>query len=96
MLALIVSAADQRALFWYPRQMMKYLLLLVLFAVLWWVWKKRAGLPPPGAGPDSPLPERMVRCAHCGVHLPESDGVVDGKDYFCNDAHRQAARKSTQ
>ena len=34
-------------------------------------------------------PENMVRCAHCGLHLPEGEAVktVDGYRY-CTAAHR--------
>ncbi|WP_240494540.1 PP0621 family protein [Azonexus hydrophilus] len=71
--------------------MLKYLLLLILALVVWWAWKKRAELPPAAETPP-PLPERMVRCAHCGVHLPESDALADGDRHFCNEAHRRAAQ----
>ena len=37
-----------------------------------------------------PEPEDMVRCAHCGVHLPVSESVRDGELYFCSAAHRDA------
>jgi uncharacterized protein len=37
--------------------------------------------------------EDMVRCAHCGVHLPVSESVRDGELYFCSPAHRDAHRK---
>jgi uncharacterized protein len=69
---------------------MKFLLLLVLLGVVWWAWKKRAAVPPPAARPD-PLAENMVVCAHCGVLLPESDGVAADGQFYCSEAHRQAA-----
>lgn len=72
--------------------MMKYLLLLIFFAIVWWAWKKRS-VPPPTDAPSAAPVERMVTCAHCGVHLPESDALADGEQYFCNPAHRQAARR---
>jgi len=31
--------------------------------------------------------EDMVRCAHCGVHLPESESIVNEGDFFCSDKH---------
>ncbi len=37
-------------------------------------------------------PEDMVRCAHCGVHLPVSESVRDGDAYYCSAAHRDAHR----
>lgn len=37
--------------------------------------------------------EDMVRCAHCGVHLPVSESVREGDLYFCSVAHRDAHKK---
>jgi uncharacterized protein len=72
---------------------MKYLLLLALIVVIWWTWKKRSALPPDdGEVRREPDPEKMVVCAHCGVHLPESDSIADGQANYCNAAHRDAAR----
>lgn len=34
-------------------------------------------------------PERIIACAHCGVHLPESEGVHAGGRFFCSDEHRR-------
>lgn len=34
--------------------------------------------------------EHIVECAHCGVHVPETDGVRDGRHFFCCEAHRLA------
>ncbi len=35
------------------------------------------------------VPERMLSCEHCGLHVPESEGVrADGR-FFCSDAHRR-------
>ena len=39
--------------------------------------------------PASPAGERMVGCAHCGVHLPQSEAVDDNGAYFCGEAHRR-------
>lgn len=73
---------------------MKYLLWLAILGVVWWVWSKRkAG---PDAGPekkDDGRSERMVTCAHCGVHLPESEGIVDAGLTYCCEAHREQARQ---
>jgi uncharacterized protein len=72
---------------------MKYLLLLALLGVVWWSWKKRNEQPPAerSARPD-PAPEKMLTCAHCGVHMPESDALTDGAQRYCCAEHRDAAR----
>jgi len=42
---------------------------------------------------DSPAVEDMVRCAHCGLHIPKSEGLQSGGNYFCGAGHRDAYRK---
>ncbi|MDR3086609.1 MAG: hypothetical protein LBU45_01445 [Azoarcus sp.] len=37
--------------------------------------------------------ERMLACAVCGVHVPESEGVSAAGEFFCCDAHRQRRRR---
>lgn len=37
--------------------------------------------------------EDMVRCRQCGVHLPRSEGIKVGEDFFCSLEHRDAAKK---
>ena len=37
--------------------------------------------------------EDMVRCEHCGVHFPKSEGVLAGGHFFCGVEHRDAYRK---
>ena len=34
--------------------------------------------------------EDMVRCVHCGVHLPRSESIMAGGKFFCSEAHRSA------
>lgn len=42
---------------------------------------------------DKPSAEDMVRCAHCGVHLPKGESIeVDGH-FFCSTEHRDTYRK---
>ena len=72
---------------------MKYLLLFAFLAVVWWVWSKRqASENAASSARRDPPAEKMVTCAHCGVHLPESEGLADGGRYYCSEGHRAAAR----
>ena len=40
-------------------------------------------------GPASLEGEDMVRCIHCGVHLPRSESITSEGKYFCSDEHRR-------
>jgi uncharacterized protein len=42
---------------------------------------------------DKTIAEDMVRCAHCGVHLPKSESILAGGNFFCGAEHRDAYRK---
>jgi len=79
---------------------MKYLLVLAVVVVAIWLWRKarreelQSGTPPPpppAPGAIAP-PQAMLRCAHCGLHLPAADAVrgPDGAAY-CSAAHLKAA-----
>ncbi len=37
--------------------------------------------------------EDMVRCAHCGVHLPKGESIEADGRFFCGAGHRDAYRK---
>jgi len=37
-----------------------------------------------------PEAEDMVRCVHCGVHLPKRESIFSGNEYYCSEAHRRA------
>lgn len=69
---------------------MKYLLLLLIIAALWWSWKKRQPAAP--TRPRSPAEVRTINCAQCGVHFPADEAVHGADRVFCSEAHRQAWR----
>jgi len=33
--------------------------------------------------------ENMVRCAHCGMHLPRGESVSAGGEFYCSAEHRR-------
>jgi uncharacterized protein len=85
---------------------MKYLLVLAVLWIAIWLWRKnrreemrealreraaKARVTPPPNGPPGP-PQAMVRCAHCGLHLPATDAIAGpGGAVYCSSAHRDAA-----
>ena len=74
-------------------------LLVIVGAILFRQWgqKLRDKLAeddePVSAEPKSATavaPQRMVTCAHCGVHLPRDESVPGRGGVFCDAAHRAA------
>ena len=40
---------------------------------------------------DGPIKaEDMVRCIHCGMHLPKGECVMADGNCYCSEAHRRA------
>jgi uncharacterized protein len=69
--------------------MVRFLILaLVVGLVLWLLFgrsRKRTADPA-----QRQQPTAFAVCAHCGVHLPMNDAVLDGQTAYCSDAHRLA------
>lgn len=72
------------------------LILLVLGAfIVYWLLKSY-GRGIQNAQPPKPKeegPEDMVRCAHCGVHLPKSESILSRGAFYCSDEHRKLHQK---
>ena len=78
--------------------MAKFLLVIAVFIVFYLFlrnYAKRSGdaQPPSSASRhgESKHGEDMVRCGVCGVHLPTSEAVTSGGDYFCCKEHLRLA-----
>jgi len=70
----------------------KFLLVVaVIVLVGWLLFGGRRRRP---ARRDLPAPEGMLRCAHCGVHLPASEALQLGKDAYCSPSHRDAGPRT--
>jgi uncharacterized protein len=69
---------------------MKYLLVLLVLAVAYGLWRNKTRRPPPAAVRPATAPQAMVECAHCGLHLPRSEALAQGAQHYCCSAHRSA------
>ncbi len=78
---------------------MKYLVLLAVLAVVLGVWRSRQAKSESGSGSESPvrpappsptpsLPQEMVACAHCGLHLPRSEALAEAGHFYCSREHQ--------
>jgi uncharacterized protein len=78
---------------------MKYLLVITLILVVFWLWRhnrqaeRKAAQPqrPRTKAPDKKEITEMVACAVCHVHLPKSDALIGRDGFYCSEAHRREA-----
>jgi uncharacterized protein len=70
--------------------MIRWLLVVAVVLFVLWLIRRGAGRAS-GTPPGSPQP--MVRCAHCGVHLPRGDALMLGEQAFCCASHRDAGAR---
>jgi uncharacterized protein len=71
---------------------MRYLILLgIVFCVVWWIKLNRATSARKHHDDNDSPPQNMVRCAHCGLHLPENEAIHSNKAVYCSQAHRALA-----
>ena len=72
---------------------MKYLLVLSVLVVAFWVWRNNRQTESRDGKPAAPkpaaLPMAMVACLECGTHLPESEAVRGPRGSYCCTEHRQ-------
>jgi uncharacterized protein len=71
---------------------MKFLLLLGVVLLAWALFFKGRHKPPPAGRPGADPPAAtMLACAHCGLHVPKTEALLDadGRPY-CGEAHRLA------
>jgi uncharacterized protein len=71
---------------------MKYLTVLAVLAVAFWIWRANRRAAPPKVPKQKPsdhvmVPQAMLQCAACGVHLPSDDALRGKKGSYCSAAH---------
>jgi uncharacterized protein len=79
---------------------MKYLLVIALVLVAFWIWRRNREAERHDAAPArSPAPQKtgsaiteIVACEVCGVHLPKTEALIGNKGVYCSDAHWRQAR----
>ncbi|TNB96555.1 MULTISPECIES: PP0621 family protein [Pseudomonas] len=67
--------------------MLRLLFWIVLIFAAVWLWRKFKS---PASSAQSPREQDaapMVRCAHCGVHLPRDRALNLQQQWYCSQAH---------
>ena len=78
---------------------MKYLLVMGLVLVVFWIWRHNreaerdaaAAARPPASPQRETAVTEIVACEVCGVHLPKSEALIGNRGIYCSDAHRRQA-----
>ena len=63
------------------------IILLGLWLVLTIVKRALSSRQPPST--DKPVVTKMVACAYCGVHVPESEAIHAGNRHYCSTEHQK-------
>lgn len=75
--------------------MLKTILLVIAIALAYWFfWGRQRTRRNNTTGPnesDRPRkpPEKMVICAYCGLHVPETECIAAAGRHYCSDEHRR-------
>lgn len=71
--------------------MSRILIVIIIFIVIYLLLKHYRKQTPKKDGEDtSKHRENMVRCAHCGVHLPKGESIMVDHKHYCSEVHRHA------
>lgn len=74
---------------------MKYLLVLAVVVVAFYIWRnnrledRRSDAARKAPPPKSNVPTIMVACRQCGTHLPENEAVQGSQGAYCSAEHRR-------
>jgi uncharacterized protein len=75
--------------------MMKLLVLLIVVLGAVWLWQRgRRAAGPSAADRAARKVLPMVRCHHCGVHVPGGDAIAGRQGAYCSADHRRASEGS--
>ena len=72
--------------------MLRLLFWIALIAFAFWLWRR---FQQPTTGTETatePETKPMVRCAHCGVHLPKGSALATGEQWYCSPEHQRLAK----
>ena len=73
--------------------MLRLLIWAALIAAGVWLWRKyKAGMAE-SKKPVDPGAQPMVRCAHCGVHLPRDRALSQRQEWYCTQQHLEQGPK---
>ncbi|MBP1127688.1 MULTISPECIES: PP0621 family protein [Pseudomonas] len=76
--------------------MVRLLFWIAVIAAAVWLWRTFKSPAARQQRPGESGAALMVRCAHCGVHLPQDRAISSHQDWYCTQAHLEQGPKSIQ
>ena len=65
------------------------LLVVALFVLIWLVRGALSGRRAQRSDTESATSPELVRCFHCGVHVPRGEAIRGERGDFCSEDHRR-------
>ena len=72
--------------------MLRLLFWIALIALAFWLWRRFQQPTSRAETAAEPETTPMVRCAHCGVHLPKDSALATGEQWYCSPEHQRLAK----
>lgn len=68
---------------------------IAIIAAAFWLWRRfiRSTSARPKTPKEAQKPAPMVRCQHCGIHVPRDHALAKGEAWFCSQAHLEQGSK---
>lgn len=69
--------------------------ILIIIAIIWLLihlfkqYRERRMEHLSNAQEQKKITDQMVKCAHCGLHMPETEAIKQGHSYYCSQEHYQ-------
>ncbi|WP_294737947.1 PP0621 family protein [uncultured Pseudomonas sp.] len=76
--------------------MVRLLFWIAVIAAAVWFWRKFKSPAAKQQRPSEPGTIQMVRCAHCGLHLPQDRALSQRQEWYCTQAHLELGPKAIQ
>lgn len=70
--------------------MVKVLLLIIFGVAIYKMFRTYKKMLDKQAQDEPKKLEDMVRCSHCGVYVPRSEGFLSQEKYYCSKEHLEA------
>ncbi len=72
---------------------LRFFVILLAIVVLIFIVRHFLSHRTPRPDPRRPETKKMVRCAHCGLHIPEQEALTEGNRYYCSRKHLDVAKR---